>query len=235
MVQGTDEGRRRNWEVDIMWIAELVLRQLVKSIKSAPGGTPVISQKAKMSSGPLPQPTQPFAQPYSTYPPAYSQYSTQSFPPVNYASQPQSAVYPAFQLPYGKKDPTSWIDDLSPQELSGVNPEIASRAMHRFISLELKHEGFNAAEPAALGRLEDEVVHCGLLVLSRRLSILTSLDARLVIQDLHRKIHDYANLANRTAPLVSDMYDISQECELDTQSLRLTSELSKLRRRGTLD
>src|SRR5579863_3501017 len=122
-----EEGGRGKWEVDVdvdMWIAELV-RQLVKSIKSAPGGTSVIShsQKARMSSGPLPQPTQPFAQPYSTYPQAYSQYSTQSFPPVNYASQPQSAVYPAFQLPYSRKDPTSWIDDLSPQELSGVNPE----------------------------------------------------------------------------------------------------------------
>jgi transcription initiation factor TFIID subunit 8 len=54
----------------------------------------------------------------------------------------------------------------------------------------------------------------------------------LVIQDLHRKIHDYANLANRTAPLASDMFEISQECGLDTEGLRLISELSKLRRRG---
>ena len=107
--------------------------------------------------------------------------------------------------------------------------------MHRFISAELKHEGFDAADPAALDRLEAEVVHCASLVLSRRLAILTSLDARLVIQDLHRKIHDYADLANRTAPLASDMFDISEECGLDTESLRLTSELSKLRRRGTLE
>jgi len=57
----------------------------------------------------------------------------------------------------------------------------------------------------------------------------------LVIQDLHRKIHDYANLANRTAPLANDMFDISQECGLETDSLRLTSELSKLRRRGMLE
>ena len=191
----------------------------------------------EMSSGPLPQPAQPFAQPYSTYPQAYGQYSTQSFSSVNYASQPQGAVYPTFQVPYGtaRKDPTSWIDALSPQELSGVNPEIASRAMHRFISAELKHEGFDAADPAALGRLEAEVVHCASLVLSCPLAILTSFDARLVIQDLHRKIHDYADLANRTAPLASDMFDISEECGLDTDSLRLTSELSKLRRRGTLE
>lgn len=188
--------------------------------------------KAKMSPGPLPPPTQTFTQPYSTYPQAYSQYPTQSYPPVNYASQAQGAVFPGFQVPYSRKDPTSWIDALTPQELSGVSPETASRVMHRFISAELKHEGFDAAEPAALDRLEAEAVHCGLLVLWNRLAI-TYIDACPVIQDLHRKIHDYANLANRTAPLASDMFAISQEYGLDTDSLQLISELSKLRRRGT--
>ena len=186
-----------------------------------------------MSPGPLPPPTQTFTQPYSTYPQAYGQYSTQSYPSANYTSQTQAAVYPGFQAPYGRKDPTSWIDALSPQELSGVNPETASRVMHRFISAELKHEGFDAAEPVALDRLEAEVVHCGLLVLWNYSAILTSIDASPVIQDLHRKIHDYANLANRTTPLASDMFDISQEYGLDTDSLQLISELSKLRRRGT--
>ncbi|KAI0284993.1 hypothetical protein BGY98DRAFT_910261 [Russula aff. rugulosa BPL654] len=166
-----------------------------------------------MSAGPGPLPTSQTytAQPYSTYPQTYSQYSTQQFPSVNYSLQPQGALYSAFQVPYGRKDPTSWIDALSPQELSAVDPEIASRAMNRSISAELRHEGFDAAEPAALSRLEAEVVH--------------------FIQDLHRKIHDYANLANRTTPLVGDMFDICQECGLETDSLRLTSELSKLRSR----
>jgi transcription initiation factor TFIID subunit 8 len=183
-----------------------------------------------MSSGPLPT-AQTYTQPYSTYSQAYSQYSNQQFPPVNYSSQPQSAAYSAFQIPYGRKEPTSWIDTLSPQELSAVDPEIATRAMKRFISAELKYEGFDAAEPAVLSGLEDEVVHCGSHV---HLTILTTAKLCLVIQDLHRKIHDYANLANRTAPLANDMLDISQECGLETDGLRLTSELSKLRRRGML-
>ncbi|KAI9507696.1 hypothetical protein F5148DRAFT_1276087 [Russula earlei] len=144
-----------------------------------------------MSPGPSPPTAQTYTQPYSTYPQPYSQYSTQQYPP----------------------DSTSWIDVLSPQELSVVNPEVASKAMNRFISAELKLEGFDAAEPAALSRLEDEVVH--------------------FIQDLHRRIHDYANLANRTAPLASDMFDISHQCGLDTDDLRLTSELSKWRRRAS--
>jgi transcription initiation factor TFIID subunit 8 len=186
-----------------------------------------------MSTGPLPTaPT--YTQPYSTYSQTYSQYSTQ-YPSVNYSSQPQGAVYSAFQVPYGRKDPTSWIDALSPQELSAVDPEIASKAMNRFISAELKYEGFDAAEPAVLSRLEAEVVHCGSHIHLTSLDVLIAINPCLVIQDLHRKIHDYANLANRTAPLASDMLDISQECGLETDSLRLTSELSKLRRRGMLE
>jgi transcription initiation factor TFIID subunit 8 len=191
--------------------------------------------KTNMSAAPGPLPTaQTYTtQPYSTYPQAYSQYSTQQFPSVNYSLQPQGALYSAFQVPYGRKDPTSWIDALSPEELSAVDPEIASRAMNRSISAELKYEGFDTAEPAALGRLEAEVVHCGSQILLTRLAVLTAI--ALVIQDLHRKIHDYANLANRTTPLVGDMFDICQECGLETDGLRLTSELSKLRSRGTLE
>lgn len=195
----------------------------------------LILGKTNMSAGPGPLPTSPTysTQPYSTYPQTYSQYSTQQFPSVNYSLQPQGALYSAFQVPYGRKDPTSWIDALSPQELSAVDPEIASRAMNRSISAELRHEGFDAAEPAALSRLEAEVVHCGSHIFLTRLAVLTVI--ALVIQDLHRKIHDYANLANRTTPLVGDMFDICQECGLETDSLRLTSELSKLRSRGTLE
>ena len=190
-----------------------------------------------MSAGPGPLPSaaqQPYTQPYNTtYPQTYSQYATQQFSSVNYSPQPQGALYSAFQVPYGRKDPTSWIDALSPQELSAVDPEIASRAMNRAISAELKHEGFDAAEPPALSRLEAEVVHCGSYTFLTGFAVLTAI--ALVIQDLHRKIHDYANLANRTTPLVGDMVDICQECGLETDSLRLTSELSKLRSRGTLE
>ncbi|KAI9448259.1 hypothetical protein H4582DRAFT_2068782 [Lactarius indigo] len=150
-------------------------------------------------------------QPFN-YPQPYGQYSAQQYPPVNYSARPQNLVYPAFQVPFGRKDPASWIEALPPQELSSVDPEVASKVLSRFISAELKHEGFDSAEPVALERLEVEVIS--------------------FIQDLHRKIHDYANLANRTAPLASDMFDICQECGLETEDLRITSELSKLRRRG---
>jgi hypothetical protein len=124
-------------------------------------------------SGPnIPPTAPPFTQPYSSYPQAYGQYSTQQYSSVNYASQPQSTVYSTFQVPYGRKEPSSWIDSLPPQERSSVDPEVASKTMNRFISIELKYEGFETAEPAALNRLEAEVVTCKFRIYSSRLVIL---------------------------------------------------------------
>jgi hypothetical protein len=114
-----------------------------------------------MSPGPNLPPTAPlYTQPYGSYPQAYGQYSAQQYSSVNYASQPQGIVYSAFQVPYGRKESSSWVDSLPPQERSSVDPAIASKAMNRFILAELKYEGFDAAEPAALSRIEAEVVDC---------------------------------------------------------------------------
>ena len=98
-------------------------------------------------------------QPFS-YPQAYGQYPSQQYPPVNYSARPQGLAYSAFQVPFGRKDPTSWIDSLPPQELSSVDPEVASKVLSRFISAELKYEAFDSAEPVALERLEVEVINC---------------------------------------------------------------------------
>ncbi len=152
---------------EIMWMSQSASVK-IRFRGSAPLGT------TNMSSRPLPT-AQTYTQPYSTYPQAYSQYSTQQFPSVNYSSQTQGVSYSAFQVPYGRKDPTSWIDALSPQELSAVDPGTASTAMNRFISAELKFEGFDAAEPAVLSRLEAEVVHCGSHIHLSRLAVLTAI------------------------------------------------------------
>lgn len=112
-----------------------------------------------MTSLPLTASAYPQQQQFS-YPQAYGQYSTQQYPPVNYAARPQGLAYSAFQAPFGRKDPTSWLDALPPQELSSVDPEVASKVLSRFISAELKHEGFESAEPMALERLEVEVIDC---------------------------------------------------------------------------
>lgn len=94
------------------------------------------------------------------YPQAYGQYPNQQYTSVNYPARAQSLVYSAFQAPFGRKDPASWIDALPPQELSSVDPEVASKVLSRFISAELKYEGFDSAEPVASERLEVEVINC---------------------------------------------------------------------------
>ena len=114
----------------------------------------------------------PYTQPYSSYPQAYSQYSTQQYPSVNYVPRSQTGAYSTFQAPYSRKESSSWIDSLPPQERSSVDPEIASKAMSHFVSTELKYEGFDAAEPAALTRLEAEVVNCAFRIHAGPLAIL---------------------------------------------------------------
>lgn len=108
----------------------------------------------------LPLTASAYPQQQFSYPQAYGQYSTQQYPPVNYPARPQGLAYSAFQAPFGRKDPTSWLDALPPQELSSVDPEVASKVLSRFISAELKYEGFESAEPVALERLEAEVIDC---------------------------------------------------------------------------
>ena len=105
-------------------------------------------------------PARPYTQQQFSYPQAYGQYSAQQYPAVNYSARPQGLAYSTFQAPFGRKDPTSWIDALPPQELSSVDSEVASKVLSRFISAELKYEGFDSAEPVALERLEVEVINC---------------------------------------------------------------------------
>ncbi len=108
----------------------------------------------------VPPPARAYTQQAFSYPQAYAQYSNQQYSPVNYSTRPQGLAYSGFQLPFGRKDPTSWIDALPPQELSSVDPEVAFKVLNRFISAELKYESFDSAEPTALERLEVEVINC---------------------------------------------------------------------------
>jgi hypothetical protein len=151
MVQGGDVGI-------IVRKAESFKRMNNHSSCRAPGEhRPVLSMASLPSTVPPPR---AYTQQQFSYPQAYGQFATQQYPPVNYPARPQGLAYSAFQAPFGRKDPTSWIDALPPQELSSVDPEVASKVLSRFISAELKYEGFESAEPVALERLEIEVINC---------------------------------------------------------------------------
>lgn len=53
----------------------------------------------------------------------------------------------------------------SAPELPGVSPQLASHAMQRLLSSELRDAGFDSAEASAMRRLEREVAECASMVL----------------------------------------------------------------------
>jgi hypothetical protein len=111
------------------------------------------------------------------YPPqAYGNYPQQY---QGYAPQQQSAQYPAqyqqagtatgqSQYPYSPNANSPVIktsgspppEPPSAPDLAEVQDDVASRAMQRLISSELRHAGFDSAIPSALRRLELETVAC---------------------------------------------------------------------------
>ncbi|KAI0068988.1 hypothetical protein BV25DRAFT_1783960, partial [Artomyces pyxidatus] len=96
-----------------------------------------------------------------------------------------------------------------------IDSEIASKSLHRLISVEMKNEGFDAAEPLALQMLEAELVN--------------------FVEKLHQRAHEYANLANRTVPLAVDLLEACDECGLELEDLQLVAQLSKLRKKDAVN
>jgi len=100
--------------------------------------------------------------------------------------------------------------------MSGVDPGVASKTLQRLISVEMKDEGFDSAEPAALKRLEAEV--------------------GAFIEALHQRAHEYANLANRATPAAKDLVLACGEYGLGTGDLRsITDKEVKKRKREAED
>ena len=101
---------------------------------------------------------------YGSYQTPYTQYSQ----PGQYSSQyPQGslAAYPAYP-PGGVKQGSPPPEAPAPAVpvVPSVTPELASRALQRLLSVELRDIGFDSAEPAALKRLELDVAACSFLV-----------------------------------------------------------------------
>jgi transcription initiation factor TFIID subunit 8 len=84
-----------------------------------------------------------------------SQSPTYQFPsPV----QPNLYGYPTIQPESTPVQPPA--EPLSAPDASFVTPRVASQAVKQLVSAQLRVAGFEAAEPAALRRLEDEVIAC---------------------------------------------------------------------------
>ncbi|KAF7433299.1 hypothetical protein PC9H_005249 [Pleurotus ostreatus] len=135
------------------------------------------------------------AQAYGAYQPgAYAvQYSPNTSPNIpgvasTYFMQQQQQFAPKPELP------------SPPPIIPSVTPEVASQAMAKLISYQLKESGFNKAENEALQKLEHEVV--------------------AFVQELYQRAHEYANLANRGGPIATDLLRSCQEHGLESKDLR---------------
>ncbi|KAJ7591282.1 hypothetical protein C8J56DRAFT_935141 [Mycena floridula] len=98
----------------------------------------------------------------------------------------------------------------SPDPL-GVTPEIASKTIQRLVSSELAQVGFNSAQVSALKRIESDVV--------------------TFVEQLYRRAHEYANLANRSGPIVTDLMLACEDAKLSSKELRTTRNKTKKRKR----
>ncbi|KAI0939570.1 hypothetical protein AcW1_004561 [Taiwanofungus camphoratus] len=157
----------------------------------------------------------------SYYPPqAYGQYQTQypSYPnqnhyPSQYSPQTPTATYPVYQ-PSQIKQGTPPPEPQPAPELPAITPGLASNALQRLLSLELRDIGFDSAQPAALRRLELEVV--------------------TFIEQLFQRAHEYANLANRSGPIAKDLLLASGEYGLQTRELYRVGSEAKGRLEGSV-
>ena len=107
-------------------------------------------------------------QQYTQYQPQQqyaAQHSATQYTPYQSSGQPQagtSTAYPVYS-PAAFKTSSPPSPDLTRVEapvFPDVTPEIAAQAIQRLAASELRHAGFDRAEPAALTLLELECVGC---------------------------------------------------------------------------
>lgn len=92
---------------------------------------------------------------------SYAHYPSQThYPAANYTQmQPGVVPYTGYPVPL-KTSPDPEPSASATPTVPEVTPDVASTALRRLISSELQNEGFDAAEPAAMGWLENEFVAC---------------------------------------------------------------------------
>ncbi|RDX53223.1 hypothetical protein OH76DRAFT_1399852 [Lentinus brumalis] len=141
---------------------------------------------------------------YQPYPAANYGYSAAYYPAYPSRSGAQGYAYdPAGNHPQGGP-PTA-------PEIPGVSAQLASHAMQRLISAEMRSVGFESAETGAVRRLELEVA--------------------AFVEQLYERAHEYAALANRAKPVVTDMLAASDDYNLETSEMYRLSKKSRKRKR----
>ncbi|ESK97461.1 transcription initiation factor tfiid subunit 8 [Moniliophthora roreri MCA 2997] len=126
--------------------------------------------------------------------------------------KPPAPYYPTFphlqlQAQQQPQEPPRPPSPVQP----AVTPEIASNCIRKLISSELKGAHFDGAQPAAVERLEKEVV--------------------AFVQRLYQRAHEYADLSNRSGPVATDLLRTCDDYGLSTEQLRAVKAKTMKRKR----
>ncbi|KAI0370204.1 hypothetical protein BV20DRAFT_966828 [Pilatotrama ljubarskyi] len=150
-------------------------------------------------------------QTYQPYPaPAAYGYTAGSYYP-GYPPRPGAG----YTYDGGVAGTSAQVGPRSAPELPGVSPQLASHAMQRLISSELRDAGFESADAAAVRRLELEVA--------------------AFVQELYERAHEYANLAHRANPIAKDLLAASDDYGLESSTmLHFTKKSRKQKKDPTL-
>ncbi|KDR83377.1 hypothetical protein GALMADRAFT_235479 [Galerina marginata CBS 339.88] len=150
--------------------------------------------------------------------PNYSSHYPNHYPSVT-ASIPQPIGYfPPYQGQAQVQQPPK----QTPAEAASsdpadpaVTPEVASKALQRLVSSELKNAGFERAVQPALERLEHEVA--------------------TFVQQLFQRAHEYANLSNRAGAIASDVLLACEEFDIAPKELYQTKKGTAKRKHKNQD
>ncbi|KIK08552.1 hypothetical protein K443DRAFT_672567 [Laccaria amethystina LaAM-08-1] len=130
---------------------------------------------------------------YSAYSGHYpNQYASTSTVPVS------TTYFPTF--PHLQQQPPQKPPDVCPPPEPSVTQAVASRAIQRLVFSELRFAGLDSAPQSVLQRLELEVI--------------------ALVQRLFQRAHEYANLANRSGAIASDLALACEEFNLPITKLR---------------
>ncbi|KAG6855078.1 hypothetical protein C0991_006007 [Blastosporella zonata] len=149
--------------------------------------------------------------PYSSTVNPYSTTTTTYFPPFPHLQQPKPDPVPEGPPP--------------PPDLTTVTPPIASRALQRLISLELRDVGFKTAHKDAVRRIEVDVLARSSPPL---ISSHTPIIPHLVIEQLFTRAHEYANLSNRAGAIATDLLLACNEFDMPPDVLRAVADRQKV-------
>ncbi|TBU44764.1 hypothetical protein BD309DRAFT_957609 [Dichomitus squalens] len=150
---------------------------------------------------------------YQPYPPAASTASygyTAGYYP-GYSQRPGANGY-AFDPGAAGASAYAHGGPATAPEIPGVSAQLASQALQRLISLEMRDAGFESAEGGAMRRLELEVAS--------------------FIEQLYERAHEYANLANRAKPVITDVMSASEDYNLELSEIRRLTRKSRKRKRA---